>query len=96
MPEVWAAIDYRKYELSVWEGEGVLYLLDSGDTHLLTQMGVLVLTLLKDKPLSMLELTERLVQVSSESSFDDSNVSNIVSSILTDLYYLGAVSKSLS
>ncbi len=91
MTKVWSAVSPDLFQLKEWEGEGVLYLADSGDTHLLNQVGVQVLMILKDKPFELSELVEQLNQ----SIYPNSEriTDNMISGVLTELYYLGVLTK---
>ena len=83
---VWKASELLWRE---WEGENVVFNLNSGNTHLLNSAAVDVLRLLEKETLSAEEISERLISMVGGSS-DEEIVKN-VETLLMNLDHLGLV-----
>jgi len=91
MAILWSAVSSDLFQLEEWDGEGVLYLTESGDTHLLNPIAVHVLLTLNDRILELNELVEQLNK--SFHSNSEGISTDTISKILAELFYLGVISK---
>jgi len=91
MTETWSARPSEFYEFKSWGSDGVIFLCDSGDTHLLNPMGVQALELLQSSSFQLIDLVREL---SLSPALDAESITpNSVLGLLTELYYLGILSK---
>lgn len=72
-----------------WEGESVVFNVNSGNTHLLSSTAVGVLRLLEREVLSVGEISDRLISTIGISS--DEEVVNNVETLLKNLDHMGLI-----
>lgn len=72
-----------------WEGESIVFNVNSGNTHLLTSTAVDVLRLLEKEALSASEISDHLISMVGISS-DEEVISN-VETLLKNLDHLGLI-----
>lgn len=63
------------FSMFQWNGEGVVYVVSSGDTHLLDKFSTSILQYLSGEPLTIDELVER----TNKTSTDDTQLKNVLS-----------------